>query len=86
VIDAFTRGLAEGGGPRFHTDRYAHLEKLKLNNAFLSLYSLYSDDVPLLRDWFVLRCGSSLRTFMASMKELAGRGDVKTQVRVALGR
>jgi predicted aminopeptidase len=86
VIDEFTRGLADGGGPRFHTDRYAHVEKLKLNNAYLSLYSLYSDDVPLLRDWFVQRCGSSLRTFMASMKELAGHGDVKAQVRASLGR
>ena len=85
VIDEFTRGLADGGGPRFRTDRYAHLEKLKLNNAYLSLYSLYSDDVPLLREWFVKRCGSSLRTFMASMKELAGHGDVKAQVRAALG-
>lgn len=86
MIDEFTRGLAAGEEPRFRSDKYAHLEKLKLNNAYLSLYSLYTDDVPLLRDWFVMRCGSSLRTFMASMKELARHGDVKAQVRAALGR
>ena len=57
-----------------------------MNNALLSLYSLYSDDVPLLRSWFEERCGSSLRRFMESMKELAKHGDVKAQIRTGLGR
>ena len=61
VIDEFKRGLAGGEGPRFRTAAYGHLEKLPLNNAYLSLYSLYSDDVPLLREWFEQRCGGSLR-------------------------
>ena len=86
VIDEFKRELAIGEGPRFRTGAYGHLEKLQLNNAYLSLYSLYSDDVPLLRDWFSQRCGGSLRLFMASMKDLAAYGDVKAQVRRALGR
>lgn len=86
VIDEFQRGLAEGEGPRFRTAAYGHLEKLPLNNAYLSLYSLYSDDVPLLREWFVQRCGGSLRLFMESMRDLAARGDVKAQIRDSLSR
>jgi predicted aminopeptidase len=55
-----------------------------LNNAYLSLYSLYSDDIPLLRAWFEQRCGSSLKRFMESMKEIAAHGDVKAQLRSLL--
>jgi predicted aminopeptidase len=86
VIQEFRRGLAGEAAPRFRTAAYGHLEKIQLNNAYLSLYSLYSDDVPLLRNWFVQRCGGSLRRFMESMKEFAAHGDVKAQVRAALGR
>ena len=86
VIDEFKRGLAGEGAPRFRTADYGHLEKLKLNNAYLSLYGMYTDDVPLLRDWFVQRCGGSIKLFMESMKQLAAHGDVKAQVRSGLER
>ena len=86
IIDEFKQGLAGGEGARFRTAAYAHLQKLQLNNAYLSLYSLYSDDVPLLRDWFVQRCGGNLQVFMQSMKDFAAHGDVKAQVRKALER
>ena len=86
VIREFERGLSGEEAPHFRTAAYGHLEKLQLNNAYLSLYSLYSDDLPLLRDWFVQRCGGSLMLFMESMKDLAARGDVKAQVRSALER
>jgi predicted aminopeptidase len=85
VIDEFKAGLADSRAAGFRTDAYAHLEKIPLNNAYLSLYRLYTSDVPLLRAWFEQRCGRDLRRFMASMKELAARGDVKSQVRAALG-
>jgi len=85
IIDEFTRGLADSRAAGFRTDDYAHLQKIALNNAYLSLYRLYTTDVPLLREWFERRCGGDLRRFMASMKELAARGDVKSQVRAALG-
>lgn len=85
IIDEFRRGLEDGGAKEFRTDAYAHLEKIPLNNAYLSLYRLYTSDVPLLRRWFQERCGGDLRRFMASMKELAARGDVKSQIRAALG-
>jgi len=86
VIDEFKRGLAGEEAPRFRTSAYGHLEKLQLNNAYLSLYGMYTDDVPLLREWFVQRCGGSIRLFMESMKQLAARGDVKAQVRSGLER
>ena len=84
IIDEFKAGL-EDGAAGFRTDAYARLEKIPLNNAYLSLYRLYTSDVPLLRQWFEQRCGGDLRRFVASMKELAARGDVKSQVRAALG-
>lgn len=86
IIDEFKKGLSGGQAPQFRTSAYGNLGKISLNNAYLSLYSLYSDDIPLLRAWFDLRCGSSLKSFMESMKDLAAHGDVKNQVRNALGR
>lgn len=85
IIDEFKAGLADARAAGFRTDAYSHLEKIPLNNAYLLLYRLYTSDVPLLRQWFEERCGGDLGRFMASMKELAARGDVKSQLRAALG-
>lgn len=57
---------------------------LPINNAYLSLYSLYTDDVPLLRSLFRERCGSDLKTFMLVMEALAKKGDVKKLIREEL--
>jgi predicted aminopeptidase len=84
IIEEFRRGLNGPQAPKFRTPEYGHLEKITLNNAVLSLYSLYSDDIPLLRSWFETRCGSSLERFMQSMKELSAHGDVKAQIRRTL--
>jgi predicted aminopeptidase len=86
IIDEFKKGLTGETAPRFRTPGYGNLGKIPLNNAFLSLYSLYSDDVPLLRAWFEQRCGGSLKRFMESMEHLATHGDVITQVRNELDR
>ncbi len=86
IIERFTAGLADPRAAGFRTPAYAHLDRLRLNNAYLSLYRLYTNDVPLLKEWYQVRCGSDLRRFMASMKELAAHGDVKSQIRAALGR
>ena len=85
IMDEFKAGLADPRALGFRTDAYDRLEKIPLNNAFLSLYRLYTSDVPLLREWFEQRCGGDLRRFMASMKELAAHGEVKSQIRAALG-
>ena len=85
IIDEFTAGLADGKALGFQTEGYAHLDRLRLNNAYLSLYRLYTDDVPLLKQWYDTHCGSDLTRFLKSMKELAAHGDVKAQIRTALG-
>jgi hypothetical protein len=51
------------------------------NNAFLSLYRLYSDDIPRLRSHWERRCGSDLRRFMEAAKALANKGDVNALMR-----
>jgi predicted aminopeptidase len=84
IIGHFKNRLAGDLASRFHTDAYRSLGALSLNNAFLSLYSLYSDDIPLLRAYWERRCDSSLRRFMEAMKALAGRGDVKALMREEL--
>ena len=86
IINEFKGGLADSRAAGFKTEAYTHLDALPLNNAYISLYRLYTDDVPLLREWFATRCGSDLKRFMASMKDLAAHGDVKNQIRAALGR
>ncbi len=63
---------------------YKGLEKVQLNNAYVDLYRLYSDDIPLLRAYWALRCGSDLSRFIKAAKYLAGRGDVKALMRQAL--
>jgi predicted aminopeptidase len=68
----------------FRTDGYRAIGPLPLNNAYLSLYSLYEDDLPLLRSYWSAVCGSSIRTFMDKARELSKHGDVKAQMRAAL--
>jgi hypothetical protein len=58
----------------------------RVNNAYLSLYSLYSDDVPLIRSYCEKLCGGDLRCLLKDARALARRGDVKAQMRRALGR
>jgi predicted aminopeptidase len=85
IIEEFRRTMIGSNAPRFRTPQYGNLGTITLNNAVLSLYSLYSDDIPLLRSWFETRCEGSLKRFMESMKELASHGDVKAQLRAAQG-
>lgn len=85
IMEEFKASLADPRAVGFRTDDYLHLDKIPLNNAYISLYRLYTSDVPLLQRWFDRKCGSDLRRFMASMKELAAHGDVKAQIRAGLG-
>jgi predicted aminopeptidase len=85
IIDDFNGRLAGGLSAGFRTDGYRKLRALPLNNAYLSLYSMYSDDIPLLRAYWEQRCGGDLRRFMTAMEELAKKGDVKARVRHELG-
>jgi len=84
IITDFTRRLGGELAGRFHTKAYSSLGNLRINNAYLSLYSLYSNDIPLLREYWQTKCGSSLPTFMDAMKRLAKQGDVKALIRKEL--
>lgn len=84
IIGDFEKRLGGDLASGFHTAGYQDLGKLRLNNAYLSLYSLYTDDVPLLRSYWERRCGSNLRTFMQAATALSKKGDVKAQMREQL--
>jgi predicted aminopeptidase len=84
VIDDFKTRFAGELVSRFHTRAYQDLRSLPLNNAYLALFSLYSEDIPLLRAYWALRCGGDLRRFMKAAKDLAGHGDVKALMRQGL--
>jgi predicted aminopeptidase len=84
IIEDFKKRLSEDLASRFHSRAYKGLGTLHLNNAYLALYRLYSDDIPLLRAYWALRCGSDLSRFMKAAKYMAGRGDVKALMRQGL--
>jgi predicted aminopeptidase len=84
IINDFQNRLGGERAARFRTEGYRDLGKLRLNNAYLSLYSLYTDDVPLLRSYWEKRCASDLRTFMQAAITLSKKGDVKAQMREQL--
>jgi predicted aminopeptidase len=85
IIDEFNEQLAAESRGSFRTDAYRNLRALPINNAYLSLYSLYSSDIPLLRDFWARRCGGDLARFMRTVESLAKKGDVKGQIRRELG-
>jgi predicted aminopeptidase len=84
IIEDFKNRFSAELASRFHTRGYQDLGNLPLNNAYLALFSLYSDDIPLLRSYWALRCGSDLRRFMNAAKDLAAHGNVKAQMRQAV--
>jgi predicted aminopeptidase len=84
LIAAFREKLTREAGSLFRSPGYRKIGDLPVNNAYISLYNLYTDDVPLLQSYFQERCGSSLKDFMLAMEGLAKNGDVKTQMRQEL--
>jgi predicted aminopeptidase len=81
IIDAFKRRLGGELVETFRTEAYRNLGTLPINNAFIALYRLYSDDIPLLRAYWQQNCGAELPRFMQAVKVLARRGDVKALMR-----
>jgi predicted aminopeptidase len=85
AISAFQERLLAQAPTLFQTESYRSLGKISINNAILSLYRLYSSDIPLLRAYWERRCGSDLRMFMGAAQALSKKGDVKAQMKAALG-
>jgi predicted aminopeptidase len=84
IIAAFQADFEVGKQTRFRTVGFRSMSAPRVNNAYLSLYSLYSDDVPLIRSYYEKICGGDLRRLVADARALARRGDVKEQMRRAL--
>jgi predicted aminopeptidase len=86
IIAAFEAGFAAGRKTWFRTESYRSMSTPRVNNAYLSLTGLYSDDVPLIRSYFNERCGRDFRRLLSDARDFARRGDVKAQMRRALER
>ena len=74
--------------PSFHTDSYRALKTLPINNAYLMLFGLYTQQIPLLERYDKEFCGNSLKAFMHSMERLAkepGTMIEKIKARLAAG-
>ncbi|RMG16804.1 MAG: hypothetical protein D6731_05300 [Planctomycetota bacterium] len=72
AVAAFRRRYAEELAPRLSDDRYGWVlsEEIDLNNAVLLSFRRYHGDEELL-DAVYRRCGSSLRRFIAAIREAA---------------
>ena len=85
IISAFQERLVAQAPTLSRPRATVQLGKISINNALLSLYRLYSSDVPLLRAYWERRCDSDLRKFMQAAQALARMGDVKAQMKAELG-
>ncbi len=84
LIAAFQADFESTKLARFRTEAFRAATAPGVNNAYLSLFSLYSSDVPLLRSYWQKLCGSDLRRLLAEARVMARHGDVKVQIRRAL--
>jgi len=84
LIAAFQVGFEREKMSRFRTEAFRAMKAPRVNNAYLSLFSLYSDDVPLIRSYYQKICDGDLRRLLAQARALARHGDVKEQMRRAL--
>jgi len=84
LIAAFQAGFEREKMSRFRTEAFRAMKAPRVNNAYLSLFSLYSDDVPLIRSYYQKICDGDLRRLLAQARALARHGDVKEQMRRAL--
>lgn len=85
IIARFERIYRRDYAPRFHSGAYRREARLPLNNAYLLLYALYTDHIPLLARFERERCGSSLETFVREVERLAeSRGNMIEKIQAAL--
>jgi len=84
LIAAFQADFERRRESLFRTQAYRAMPAPRPNNAWLSLFSLYSDDLPLLRSYWERLCAGDLRQLLEDCRAMARRGDVKEQMRRAL--
>jgi predicted aminopeptidase len=71
IIAEYQKRFSAEYQPRFATSGYREAKDLPLNNAYISLYNLYTDDIPLLRRYEQQKCGESLSLFMRQVRQLS---------------
>jgi predicted aminopeptidase len=81
LISAFRERLAAERSTLFRSEAWRAIKVPPIDNAYLSLYRMYLQDIPLLRSYWQEKCGSDLARFMQAAKSLARKGDVKTLMR-----
>jgi predicted aminopeptidase len=86
LIGEFRAGFDTAVRAAFRTDAWRAMDLPALTNAVLSLYGLYGDDVPLIREYWRDACGGDIRRLLERSRALARAGDVKEQMRRELGR
>jgi len=84
IIEVHKARFAAETQQRFRTAGFRDIGELPITNAWLSLYGLYTEDVPLLRDFWERRCGGDLRRFIAEAVRLSRKGDVRELMRQEL--
>jgi predicted aminopeptidase len=65
--------------PRYKTGSYPAARDLPINNAYVSLFDLYTGDDALFRSYYEERCGSDLAVFVIKMMELSKKGGDMTE-------
>jgi predicted aminopeptidase len=86
IIKAAETEYREKVLPLFKSDAYKGADDLPLNNAYISLFDLYTKDIPLLKDFYARACGSDLAVFIQKIKEMARTSkDAAAAIRSSLG-
>jgi predicted aminopeptidase len=84
LIATFQADFESGQQARFRTEAFRSMRAPRVNNAYLSLFSLYTDDVPLIRSYYENICDGDLRLLVEQARVLARQGDAKQLMRRAL--
>ncbi len=85
LLSAFVAEYEAAVRPAFRTEAWRKAALPPLNNAVLSLYGLYGGDVPLIGEYCRRICGGDIRLLIERSRAMARQGDVKEQMRRALG-
>ena len=71
--------------PLYKSKAYKGAVDLPINNAYISLFDLYTKDIPLLREYYRSLCGSDLAVFIKKVKEISRSSkDMAQSLRAAL--
>jgi predicted aminopeptidase len=86
IIDSYKARFKTEYAPRFTDPDYRKASDRPINNAYLSLFDLYSKEIPLLYDYYARECGSDLKSFMQKVTRLSkSPGDLEGKIRLELG-